>query len=670
MRTPEARRSLFIFLAVISVALGFALRTNHIWEDYYITWRSSQNLATGHGLVYTKGERLHTFTSPLGVLLPAVASLLTGNRSDMAALWVFRLMSISALGVAAVLLAGAVGRRAGGSLGILLAVGWLAFDAKTVDFAINGMETGFLVLFVAYSLWAHLTPGPRQWRHLGAAWAGLMWTRPDAFITIGLLAAGFWLFDDPAKSGIRRGELFRTYLRAGLLTSALYLPWLLWSWGYYGSPIPNTIAAKSGIGEPRSVANFLMTVVKLPVTAWSSAGSSEATFLPAYHLFGGWPPYLVLVARGLAALCGVLWLLPFLRGSTRAASFAFFGLHCYLSYFPYFPFPWYLPGATLLGIYCWASLLAVLPESGSGARWARPLALAAIGIVLAGAGWTTWQAARTFAAQQRLVEEGNRRRIGEWLRDRSQPGDAVFMEPLGYIGYFSGLKTYDFPGMSSAEVVQARRVIGNSWAKLIANLRPRWVVLRPNEVNGVNDDDLEVLTRTYRIAQEFSVIDAVETLDVRGLPYLKFDARFIVYERVPEQVLDVPAADTSPFPMHPMTVDGVDMTFAHAPSALVRPVPRDAARGVVKFCITAGAYADAGDATDGAVFSVELAEAGKLSVLARRVLDPARRATDRGIMEFEFDLPPRAGPATLVLRAMPRGTTVKDWTCWSEVEFR
>ena len=34
------------------------------------------------------------------------------------------------------------------------------------------------------------------------------------------------------------------------------------------------------------------------------------------------------------------------------------------------------------------------------------------------------------------------------------------MECLGYIGFFSGLKTLDIPGMSSPEVVASRRKLG------------------------------------------------------------------------------------------------------------------------------------------------------------------------------------------------------------------
>jgi len=52
--------------AELLVGLVFAAFTQHAWEDYWITFRVSRNLATGHGLVFTPGERLHSFTSPLG----------------------------------------------------------------------------------------------------------------------------------------------------------------------------------------------------------------------------------------------------------------------------------------------------------------------------------------------------------------------------------------------------------------------------------------------------------------------------------------------------------------------------------------------------------------------------------------------------------------------------
>ena len=677
---PLSKRArILIFLGVAVVALVFAIFTNHVWEDYYITWRSSKNLATGHGLVFNHGDRLHTFTSPLGVLLPAVSSLLVLNSSDPAALWIFRLMSCLALGGAAVFLAHIARQLKYGRLAAGLLVAWLALDAKTVDFAINGMETGILVLFLAYALWAHLVPGRRQWLHLGGAWAGLMWTRPDSFVYIGLIAAGFWLFNEPDRTGATRRGLLGLYFRAGLVTTALYLPWLLIAWGYYGTPVPHTITAKTGIGDPRTLGGLSSLIIHLPFKAWGGTGSMEGTFLPAYYILGGWPEYFIQAARGLAAFCSLLWLLPFLRTETRAASFAFFGAHAYLSYYPYFPFPWYLPSTTLLAIFCLGSLLAQgLAVAG---RWeavnptsARPgqlrgFSLMAVLIILAGAGWATWQSARLFAAQQQHVEDGNRRKIGEWLRANAKPGDAVFMEPLGYIGYFSGLKTYDFPGLSSREVVEARKKVGVSWAKLIELLQPQWLVLRPHEAQRITEDDFDLLTAEYEMVREFSAARKLAGLKIHGLPYLEHDARFAVYERRPESARWENLKDTSPFPLNRMTVDDVEVTFAHAPSTLVRHVPRSATRGAVQFGFVAAAYTETDSRTDGAVFSVELVAGDTVTVLASRTLDPAANPGDRGLQQLAFALPAFTDRSRILLRIDAGKSMTKDWTFWGEIEF-
>lgn len=668
-----------VFLFTAMVALWFALGTQHAWEDYYITWRSSKNLATGQGLVFNHGERLHTFTSPLGVLLPAVASLLTLNSSDAAALWLFRLMSCAALGGTAVLMLRLAQRQGYARLAVILMLGWLALDSKIVDFAINGMETAFLILFLAYALWAHLHPSPAAWKHLGAAWAGLMWTRPDSFIPISLLAAGFWLFHDSSRNGATRRELLLLYLKAGLLTTALYGPWLLIAWGYYGTPIPHTITAKSGIGEPRTLAGLLRTAIQLPFTAWAGTGSIEGTFLPAYHVMGTWPAYLVQAARGVAAATALLWLLPFLRTETRASSFAFFGVHAYLSYYPYFPFPWYLPGPAFFAIFCLGSLLAqALAAAGSweaaNPRSRRPAqilgsATAIVLLILAANLWLTWESARVFAAQQRLVEDGNRRKIGEWLRANSRPGDTVFMEPLGYIGYFSGLKTYDFPGMSSREMTEARKLDGLSWTKLITRLKPRWLVLRPHEAQRITDDDYDLLTADYALVREFSVAGEVAALDIRGRPYLEHDARFALYERQPEKVRTLPLRDESPFAISRLPFGDGEITFAHAPSILVRPVPAQATRGSVQFGFVPDAYANLKDGTEGAIFIVELHSEGTFTELARRTLDPVRSPEDRGMQTMTFMLPARTADAHLVLRIDPGKNMTKDWTCWGDPVF-
>ena len=100
------RRNLKWLIAVVAftIPIAFALFTNHAWEDYYITLRSSRNLLEGNGLVFNAGDRLHTFTSPLGVLIPALCTWLVGLDHELAALWIFRVFNATLLAASAALL--------------------------------------------------------------------------------------------------------------------------------------------------------------------------------------------------------------------------------------------------------------------------------------------------------------------------------------------------------------------------------------------------------------------------------------------------------------------------------------------------------------------------------------------------------------------------------------
>src|SRR4051812_38495064 len=146
---PSRQTVWLIFSVAFALAMAWAVTTSHVWEDYFITFRSSKNFATGHGLVYNEGDRLHTFTSPLGVLLPAAGSLLTGNSSDIVALWIFRVWSAIAFAGAAVFMYVLTRRLRYGAWTSLAIVGLLVLDGKSLDFSTNGMETGFLLLFIA-----------------------------------------------------------------------------------------------------------------------------------------------------------------------------------------------------------------------------------------------------------------------------------------------------------------------------------------------------------------------------------------------------------------------------------------------------------------------------------------------------------------------------------------
>ncbi|MBI2513715.1 MAG: hypothetical protein HYV96_17245 [Opitutae bacterium] len=669
-RLNSSQATRLVFAIGFLVALAFALYTDHVWEDYYITFRSSKNLATGHGLVFNHGDRLHTFTSPLGVLLPAVSYLLTGNTSDTGALWIFRAMCGAALGGALALLFQWARRIGYPLVAAAFLAAFVAFDAKVLDFTINGMETPFMLLFLAYALWAHWTPGPRQGVHLGAAWAGLMWTRPDSFIYIGLVAAGVWLFNDPQRTGMDRRRLLALFVRAGLVTTALYGPWLVWATWYYGTPVPNTIVAKGAqSGGLSAGVRFLENFWKMPWLIWQGKTSAEGAFLPSYYTFPTWPAWTFAVARASATLASVLWLLPRVRAEVRVASLTFFGGAAYLSFVPYFPFPWYFPSTFLFG--------AVALAGAAGQLWGvrhiatRTMCLAAMAALLCGGLVLTIGTARQVRTQQTLIEDGNRRVIGEWLNANAQPGDTVFMEPLGYIGYFSGLRTYDWPGMSSGEMVRAKLVVGTNWDALVRYLQPTWLVLRPDGIGDLPAFSPDLATANYQFVREFSRFDDVRSVDVPGRALLEFDARFRVYHLKKPTRHDTDGMEiASPFPPSVRQIAGVSVQLVHAPGTVVIDVPANAHVVAGQFGFPPDAIA--GDRpTDGATFRIFWTDGSRRVELFSRELQPSSQPAERALQNYRLDLPAaRPGKtARLTFETEPGRTSTKDWTCWSRPQF-
>jgi hypothetical protein len=525
-----------VFLAAAIIALAYSLCTDHQWEDYWITFRSAKNLATGNGLVHNVGERLHTFTSPLGVLLPALSSLLTGNSSDIAALWVFRGFCILAFAGAAALMFSTASSMGLHRAAAAFLAAWLLTDNKSQDFSANGMETSFLLLFLAYMLWSLFTDrGRRRWLHLGLSWAGLMWTRPDGFIYIGAMGLAVLFFNDATRSGLTRKQWLPIMFKAALVCTAVYLPWFAGAWLYYGTPVPHTIIAKAAIAGPKPLWGILWSFIKQPIAGLIAPGAIDAVFGPSNMRFGGWPLLVEYACRAIAILAYLVWLFPRVRWEARAASFVFAAFIAYLDYYPAYPASWYLPGPAWLGLLALAGLLelALAPVSrmSDWRKVLRPAAISVAGAFVVFGIWMSLHSGRLFATQQKIVDGGNRRDIGLWLRDNSKPGDTVFMECLGYIGYYSGLRTLDFPGLSSPEVVRVCRESNQNWSVMVRELQPNWLVLRPQEATVVLLSGGAETSAQYELAATFDVTGKLEKLDLYGEGLLAFDSCFFVFRR-------------------------------------------------------------------------------------------------------------------------------------------
>ncbi len=507
--------------AAVALSLGFAAFTGHMWEDYLITFRASLNLATGHGLVFQPGERVHSFTSPLGTLLPALFALGGGPNVAIWALWGLRLASAAALAATVWIALRAYHEHGVGRLAATAAALAFVLDPKTVDFAMNGMETAFVALF-AMLTWRAFTSGARLWP-CALGFAGLQWTRPDGCVYFGAIA-GAWLLIGATRDIAWRTRIFAV-ARAIAVGGLIYLPWFVFAWVYYGTPVPHTILAKV---QTQTTAEAATVLALYPWRLLFDHATLQNLFMPAYYFFGGWPAPLPWISRLLAVGAALAWVWPAVPRPGRVASLALFFGGFYLSSIP--AAPWYHPGWITLACLSWGYLLHAVATRGSAPGWAAAGRTSATLLVLVqGAlfACVAWQ----MRCQQKLIEEDNRTEIGRWLRKTAAPQDTVFLECLGYIGYYSGLKMLDFPGLSSREVVATRRAGNRTWPQIITALKPTWLVLRPHEAIDIFAAAPELRPR-YRFTRAFDQTFAVDALGaIPGRGYLENDATFIVYRR-------------------------------------------------------------------------------------------------------------------------------------------
>jgi len=508
-----SRLWVLVLLAALAPAV-FALATNNIWEDFFITYRCSLNLAQGHGLVFEVGRRLHVFTSPLGTLLPAGLSYFLRTEDPQVVIDGFRLCACLALAGAWWLAA----RRPASTVALAVTAGLWLLDAKLAAFSTNGMETAFLVLFVVLA-WRAIVEG--EMRLAGLALGGVMWTRPDGFIYVGALTMAAWL--------VQRGWRpdWSGWLRMAGWGAAIYAPWFIWAWWYYGSPVPHTIMAKRTIVAD---ADLLAALRTWPIRLFVGRTAADDAFLPPYFYFGGWPEALWFWSKALTYGAAVAAVWPRCARPARIAGIAFVLGGCYLEVTP--RAPWYFPAWQVLAYIAIGGVAAAVLDGGPALRRTRRTVLAAaMAALILTQGAVYLAVSVQLREQQSLIEWGIRSVLGRDLRRMAaSPHDTVFLEPLGYIGFYSGLAMRDTPGLCSPEVVALRRSGQTAMAGLAVALKPDWVVLRNNELWAMSATERLQFENEFEFCGDYDMRQQVEAVAfLPGRNFLRYDAHFLLW---------------------------------------------------------------------------------------------------------------------------------------------
>jgi hypothetical protein len=413
------------------VGVGLLLVTGLVWgvlgergyDDPYITFRYAANLRAGLGFVYNPGLHVQSTTAPLYALALAGLGGLWGDLPQLS----------NAVSVLSLALGGYCLYRLGIHAKAPLAGAVSAFLYATFPllWSTLGAETCLYLMLLLASLVA-FAKGRTGWAFGLAAAATL--TRPDGILMGGVLALTY-LF--------RRR---RAPWRSLALYAGLVLPWFLFAWVYFGSPLPATLAAKQHQGQMTISDSFLQGLARTLVT-YSQQWQYWLWLLPG--LIG-----LVSLARR-----GRRWWPLLLWSGLYVVAYAALGVSRYFWY--YAPL---VPAVTVaVGVGSAAGVEQVRTRVGLSPWVLRTLAVAGLGLLF-------WPNLSTLAWMRHHPDArlGIYREVGQWLAAHTPAGASVGALEVGIIGYYSQRPMIDFAGLIQPKVA-AR------WA--LAYFEPDYVVV-------------------------------------------------------------------------------------------------------------------------------------------------------------------------------------------------
>ncbi len=444
------------FLAAVAVRIGFHYLTGFTADDAFITFRYAENLAAGHGFVYNVGERVLGTTTPLFTWLLAVLALLRIPPIS-AALFV----SLVCSGLTAALLYRFATNLRFGRLAWIPAVVYILWP-RSVPADTCGMETALFTLLVTAAFYY-------QHRRLYYYAIGLVTlatlTRPEGALALLLLLAA------SCRRDIRA---WRTFLATPAL---LLLPWLAFSYYYFGSLIPNSITAKIALYSRFGADSWLQNLA----------------YLLALHNPVGW---VILIA----ACLGGWWLY-------RKQYFGLIEAVWFTATILFYTF-----SSTRLFFWYIAPLYPVLILFASAAvvwlcdRWKRMrdqiawVEAAAAVIIVASTAPGLYRQVEHFRTQATYAETVLKP-VAFYLKSQADPKfQFVAAEDIGHIGYYSDCRILDRDGLISPQAVTYNR--DGRYLDLILDTKPEWVGAGVGSpISGFIDDPR--FTESYSLAQSF-----------------------------------------------------------------------------------------------------------------------------------------------------------------------
>lgn len=422
------QRALPVLLAT-AVLLPHALVFDFINDDAYISFRYARNLAEHGELVFNLGERVEGFTNFLWTVI-----LAAGIKLGVGPVVASRFLGV-VFGVGTLALVGRLSLRLDGGRSspwhFVAPVG-LAATGAFACWCTGGLETQLFTFLVFLGFERLLAETDRGAGFAsGAAFALAAMTRPEGVMLFAV--AGLFRilvnFSREGRFAPRRHEILQVVLFA-----ALFVPYFVWRWRYFGYPFPNTFYVKSSGGRG----------------TWALGAYYLRRFAEDHSLFFllplvalGWPSREDWRRRALLSLTALVWVIFSLYVIKVGGDFM--GLYRFV--LPVLPL-----GALALQEALRGLSRRLEPLVG---RLTLTLAGTALAAGYLAGSFQVSRTAATFVGDDRGIDTPSylkkyaedRIPIGRWIGQQARSDDFMTVGGAGVIPYYSGVRAFDVFGL-------------------------------------------------------------------------------------------------------------------------------------------------------------------------------------------------------------------------------
>lgn len=505
--------------AVYIILVGgmlYALYQSWAYDDPFISYRYARNLTQGFGFVYNPSERVLSTTTPFFTLLLSGINLIWSNLPQAA------------------VLSGALCLAWGGISFWKLGQAWKSAPVSWVGVSLYPTFPLLLTtlgseipLFLAACLAAVAAYAQNRAMRCSVFSAIAVLTRPDGVLLIFIFgtltiiravrdskinssyysSARQTIISTTKEPGTEKHSLSNSLQIAAqplinpfLLFTALTLPWIIFAWFYFGSPIPATLFTKqhqASMEISRSFSAGLVNLVKQLVESGDLIQKANVFLLTLLALIG-------LLS---ALLKFWSWIPLLIWPMIHFMSYAALGVSGYFWY--YAPL---VPGflaASGLGMSAIQQVIAHLKVT-SAHRNNPPdnltpfSRLISFGLLLLFGGLVLSQVHILWKNHQNTDPRvAVYRAIGEWLYDNTAPDTRIGALEVGVIGYYSGRYMIDFAGLlqpATALLLKPGNTYQDAALWAIEFYRPEYVVLHRSVFPHVEQQ----VNRRCTLAQQFS----------------------------------------------------------------------------------------------------------------------------------------------------------------------